>query len=405
MTLLRSIRGVEAASMILVPCAAAIMADFGADVIKVEPPEGDENRRMHEIPGLPDSEIPYSFLLDNRSKQAIALDLKNPDGLAVLHRLVAGADVFLTNFRAAARRRLRITYEDLAALNPRLVYASASGFGETGPDAERPAYDTIVYWSRSGLESSLMSVDGALGRIPPGSGDHPSGVALFGAVMLALFARERTGVGANVSTSLLANGAWSNGTSIQARLCGARFYPKVSRERAISFAGVYYRTRDGRALKFSFVNPGKLWPRFCRAVDRPDFLEDPRFATAEARRRHTSEMIAILDPIFAEHDAAYWQARLVAHDLPFGMVSTYDDVATDAQIQAAGIFVPLAGPRGGGLSTVDSPFAFSGVAKTPPRPAPEVGEHTTDVLRSLGYGPDEISGLLARGAAVQAPRK
>jgi crotonobetainyl-CoA:carnitine CoA-transferase CaiB-like acyl-CoA transferase len=169
-----------------------MMADFGAEVIKVEPPEGDENRRMHELPGLPDSDIPYSFLLDNRSKQAIALDLKDPDGLAVLHRLVAGADVFLTNFRAAARRRLRITYEDLAALNPRLVYASASGFGDAGPEADKPAYDTVVYWARSGLESSLMSADGALGRIPPGSGDHPSGVALFGAVMLALFARERT---------------------------------------------------------------------------------------------------------------------------------------------------------------------------------------------------------------------
>jgi crotonobetainyl-CoA:carnitine CoA-transferase CaiB-like acyl-CoA transferase len=405
MTLLRGIRVVEAASMILVPCAAAMMADFGAEVIKVEPPEGDENRRMHELPGLPDSDIPYSFLLDNRSKQAIALDLKDPEGLAVLHRLVAGADVFLTNFRAAARRRLRITYEDLAALNPRLVYASASGFGEAGPEADKPAYDTVVYWARSGLESSLMSVDGALGRIPPGSGDHPSGVALFGAVMLALFARERTGAGADVSTSLLANGAWSNATSIQARLCGASFYPKVPRERAISFSGVYYRTRDGRALKFAFVNPGKLWPLFCRAVNRPDFLDDPRFATPDARRRHASEMIAILDGLFAEHDAEYWQARLAAHDLPFGVLSTYDDIVADPQMHAAGIFVPLPDPRRSVLATVDSPFRFAGVEKTAPRAAPDVGEHTTDVLRSLGYGPDEIVALLARGAAVQAPVK
>ncbi|HEY3067251.1 MAG TPA: CoA transferase [Methylomirabilota bacterium] len=405
MTLLRGIRVVEAASMILVPCAAAMMADFGAEVIKVEPPEGDENRRMHELPGLPDSDIPYSFLLDNRSKQAIALDLKDRDGLAVLHRLVAGADVFLTNFRAAARRRLGIAYEDLAALNPRLVYASASGFGEAGPEADKPAYDTVVYWARSGLEASLMSVDGTLGRIPPGSGDHPSGVALFGAVMLALFARERTGVGADVSTSLLASGAWSNATSIQARLCGASFYPKAPRERAITFSGVYYRTRDGRALKFAFVNPGKLWPLFCRAVNRPDFLEDPRFAAPEARRRHASELIAILDGIFAEHDAAYWQARLAEHDLPFGFLSTHDDVVADAQMHAAGIFVPLAGPRGSGLSTVDSPFRFAGVEKTAPRRAPEIGEHTTEILRNVGYGPEEIAALLARGAAIQAPVK
>jgi crotonobetainyl-CoA:carnitine CoA-transferase CaiB-like acyl-CoA transferase len=405
MTLLRGIRVVEAASMLLVPCAAAIMADYGADVIKVEPPEGDENRRMHELPGLPDSDIPYSFLMDNRSKRAIALNLKESDGLAALHRLVAGADVFLTNFRMAARRRLRITYEDLAPLNPRLVYASASGFGETGPEAEKPAYDTVVYWSRSGLESSLMSAEGALGRIPPGSGDHPSGVALFAAVVLALFARERTGRGANVSTSLLANGAWSNATNIQARLCGASFYPKVPRERAVSFSGVYYRTRDGRALKFSFVNPAKLWPRFCRAVNRPDFMDDPRFATPDARRRHAADLITILDAIFADRDAEYWQSRLTAHDLPFGIVCTHDDVVADPQMQAAGVFVPLEHPRLGNLATVDSPFRVDGVEKAAPRAAPEVGEHTNEILASLGYGPDEVAALLARGAAVQAATK
>jgi crotonobetainyl-CoA:carnitine CoA-transferase CaiB-like acyl-CoA transferase len=207
MGLLDGIRVVEAASMVLVPSAASMLADFGADVIKIEPPQGDENRRLHELTSMPDSEIPYSFLMDNRTKRGIALDLKQPDGLAVLHRLVDRADVFLTNFRAPALERLGLRWEDLAPRNTRLLYASATGFGEAGPDALRPAYDTVVYWSRSGLESSVLTPDGRLGPIPAGSGDHPSAVALFGAIVLALYARERTGRGLKVSTSLLAGGS------------------------------------------------------------------------------------------------------------------------------------------------------------------------------------------------------
>ena len=192
--------------MVLVPSAAAMLADFGAEVIKVEPPEGDYNRRMHELPTLPASATPYCFLMDNRSKRGVALDLKDLDGVAVLHRLAGSADVFLTNFRPAALEKLKLRWEDLAPLNPRLVYASASGFGEAGPEAEKPGYDTVVYWSRSGLETSLLTPEGTLGQLAGGAGDHPTALALFGAVMLALFTRERTGRGLKVGTSLLAAG-------------------------------------------------------------------------------------------------------------------------------------------------------------------------------------------------------
>src|SRR5213078_656685 len=174
---------------------AAILADFGAEVVKVEPPEGDYNRKMHELPTLPQSETPYCFLVDSRSKRSIVLDAKSADGVAILHKLVSTSDVFLTNYRSPALEKLKLRWEDLAPLNPRLVYASASGFGEAGPEAEKPGYDTVVYWSRSGLETSLLTPEGTLGQLAGGAGDHPTALALFGAVMLALFARERTGRG------------------------------------------------------------------------------------------------------------------------------------------------------------------------------------------------------------------
>jgi crotonobetainyl-CoA:carnitine CoA-transferase CaiB-like acyl-CoA transferase len=400
--LLAGIRVVEAASMVLVPSAAAMLADFGAEVIKVEPPEGDYNRRMHELPTLPASATPYCFLMDNRSKKGVALDLKDADGVAVLHRLAGSADVFLTNFRPAALEKLKLRWEDLAPLNPRLVYASASGFGETGPEAEKPGYDTVVYWSRSGLETSLLTPEGTLGQLAGGAGDHPTALALFGAVMLALFTRERTGRGLKVGTSLLAAGVWANAWYIQAELCGATFPPKLPRDRARSFGAVYYRTRDGRMLKFALVNPEKLWPRFCGAVGRPDLVTDPRFAEPAARRARAQELIASLDAIFASEDAAHWRARLEAHDIPFAILPTYAEIASDPQLRANGLLPEFEHPRFGRLATVDSPISVAGVPKTPPAAAPELGEHTREVLRTLAYSESQIRQLIERGVAIQA---
>jgi crotonobetainyl-CoA:carnitine CoA-transferase CaiB-like acyl-CoA transferase len=402
MSLLEGIRVVELASVIMAPSTAAILADFGAEVIKVEPPHGEENRRLHELVGLPDSSIPYSFVVDNRSKKGVALDLKQPEGCRILLELIATADVFITNHRRAALERLGLSWEQLQPRNPRLIYAAASAFGDAGPEAAKPGYDTVVYWSRSGIESTMLTPDGTLGSIPSGSGDHPTGLALFGAIMLALFGRERSGQGTRVSTSLLAAGVWANACLLQAQLCGAAFHPKRRREEAIAFSGIYYRTRDGRMLKFSMVNPARLWPALCRAIERPELIDDPRFVTVETRREHAQALIGIFDAVFATQDAAYWRPRLEAHDLPFAIVPTYEEVAADPQLAANGLFPEYDDPRWGRLRTVDDPITVAGVAKVPPRPVPDLGQHTREVLAGLGYGKAAIDALIARGVAREA---
>ena len=383
--------------MVLVPSAVAMLADFGADVVKVEPLEGDQNRHLHELTGMPTSEIPYSFVVDNRSKRGIAVDLKAAQGRGVLDRLLARADVFATNYRAAALERLALTYEALAPVHPRLVYASATGFGDAGPEAGRPAYDTVVYWSRSGLEGTMFPVDGWLGPLPAGAGDHPSATALFGAIMLALFARERTGQGMRVSTSLLANGLWANATMLQAQLSGAVFRGKRRREDAESFGAVYYRTRDRRVLKFALVNPARDFPHFCEAVGHPEWCDDPRFATPDARRPHAQLLIGLLDEIYATADAEEWSRRFEAHDVQFSLLPSYGEIAADPQAHATGAFPTVAHPRWGALRTVDSPIRLPDVPKASPRPAPEIGEHTIEILVEHGYSRAEVDDLRARG--------
>jgi len=204
------------------------MADFGAQVIKVEPPGGgDIHRYGHQLPGMPVSEIPYTFQVENRNKKSIVLDLKAEAGREIMLDFIAKADVFVTNYRTQALKKLKMTYEDFKKINKRLIYAYASGYGETGPEAGKPGYDMVSFWTRSGIEAQVFPVEGWPCGFPYGSGDRPAGMNLLTAVLLALLSREKTGEGSRVTTSLLSSGAWTNSTMIQAALCGAQFNPKV----------------------------------------------------------------------------------------------------------------------------------------------------------------------------------
>jgi crotonobetainyl-CoA:carnitine CoA-transferase CaiB-like acyl-CoA transferase len=270
-TLFEDLVVLDCASFIAGPAAATIMADFGARVVKIEPPGiGDSLRQVRHTPGFPLCDQDYFWLLDNRSKQGLALDLKHEDGQRVLREMVARADVFITNFPAPIRERLRLTADDLTPLNPRLIYASLTPYGEQGPERDSTGYDATAWWARSGLMDAVRaSPDHPPASSVPGMGDHPTSVALFGAIMAALYRRERTGKGGHVSTSLLANGLWSFGSFMQAHLCEAEFKPRPPRGQRGALAE-FYRCRDGRWFLLAILNQAREWPLLLQALGDPD---------------------------------------------------------------------------------------------------------------------------------------
>jgi crotonobetainyl-CoA:carnitine CoA-transferase CaiB-like acyl-CoA transferase len=401
--LLDGIRVLDAASFIAGPVATTVMAEFGADVIKIEPPGGDSYRLRNT--GYPASPYNFPWIVDNRNKRGVAIDLRTAEGQDVLHRLVRGADVFVTNVPLDGRERLRVRYEDLAPLNVRLIYATVTAYGERGDEASRPGFDSTALWARTGLMDLVRpSPDAAPSRSLPGMGDHPTGMSLFGAIMAALYQRERTGRGSMVSTSLMANGLWWNAIQVQGILCGARTVVRPPREQAVSALANVYRCRDGRWFLLSLTADERRWPDLGRCVDRADLVADPRFATMEQRRVHASELIAILDDVFGKKAWAEWRAILEGSGIAFGVVGTLDDIPGDRQMVDSGALVPIDDPRAGASLTVSSPFEMDGQPKAKPTLAPGIGEHTTEVLRETGFTDAEIQRLLQIGAVVQGAR-
>ncbi len=402
MPLLAGLRVIDAANFIAGPVATTILADLGADVIKVEPPDGDPYRHRTGGPGVPESPYNYRWIVDNRSKRGLALDLRQAEGRAVLHRLVESADVFVTNNPLDSRTRLGIRWEDLAPLNPRLIYASLTAYGERGDEAPRTGFDATALWARTGLMDLVRPApDSPPSRSLPGMGDHPTGVSLFAAIMTALYQREKTGQGTMVSTSLMANGLWWNAIQVQAALSGARVEPRPSREEAATALANLYRCADGRWFLLNVLNDDRDWPAFLRAIERPDLAADPRFATTPVRRANARALVQILDAVFAARPWAAWQAILNDHGLTFGVVAAVDDVRTDRQMVASGALVPIDDARAGAPLTVASPLWLEGVEKVAPRFPPELGEHSVEILREVGYDAAEIEKLLASGAVVQ----
>ena len=389
----------DCASFVAGPVAATIMSDFGARVIKVEPPgTGDSYRQLIKLPGTPVSEQDYFWLLDNRNKESLALDLKQDSAQRALKDLIARADVFITNFPPPIRERLRIRSEDVLPLNDRIIYASLTPYGEDGPEKDRTGYDSTAWWARSGLMSAVRPTAAAEpARSIPAMGDHPTGVALFAAILAGLYRRQITGKGGVVSTSLLANGLWSMGCYVQAALCGATFQPRTPRYKRSALLEVY-RCRDDRWFMFSMVNQQREWPQLLACVGKPEWERDPRFATQEGRLAHCEELTRALEDIFAGRDWEYWKALFLERGVTFGAIAEPQDHFDCPQVAANGMLPELAGMNG--LRTVDSPIRIDGETKVAPRKAPRIGEHTNAILVELGYSADEV-GRMSEGGAVE----
>src|SRR3979409_1372303 len=312
----------DCASFIAAPAAATVLSDFGADVIKIEPPGlGDPYRNLPNLPGYPASQHNFAWMLDSRNKKSLALDLSRPEGQSVLYRLVAEADVFLTNFPPGVRQRLRITHDELMPLNPRLVYASFTRYGEKGEEANKPGFDSNAYWARSGLMDLVRADENTTpARSVAGMGDHPCAMAFYGAIVTALYKRERTGKGSHVRSNLMANGIWANGILAQAKLCGAKFSERRPRERALNAVTNHYKCGDGRWIMLSLLNEDRQWPTLTRCLGREDLVADPGFDTRATRLARSLELIRIFDEVFATKDLAEWREILDGNGLVLGLV-------------------------------------------------------------------------------------
>jgi len=385
---------IDCASFIAGPAAATVMSDFGAEVIKIEPPGMGDPYRRRAVPN-PQHPLNPGFFFDARNKRSLALDLRQEAGRAVLHRLVAEADVFITNYPPPVRQRLKITYDDLRHLNERLIYASFTGYGETGPEADKPGFDATAWWARTGLMDLVRAGEHVTpARSLPGMGDHPSAMGTYGAIVTALYQREKTGKGNYVSSSLLANGLWANGCSVQAALCGDTVVPQPPREEAVNALRVHYRCRDGRWLLLSIASDEWRWEKLKGCLNDPA-LEDPRFATIESREQQAGALLAVLDRVFGSRDLAEWRRILDEAGLIFGIVAETHDIATDEQALAAGHLVRYADAD---MMTVNSPIEIRGQQKVTPRLAPAAaGAHNDEVLRVLGYADSDITALRTAG--------
>src|SRR5579872_885620 len=323
---------VDLASFIAGPSAAVILSDFGADVVKVEPPSGDLWRHGHQIPPQPQASDAYPFHLANRNKRGITLDMKSPNAQPVLERLVKWADVLIVNTPHPARKRLNLEYEDVVQWNPRLVYADLTGFGEKGPDSGLPGFDITSYWARSGLLSMTRDAGAPPTWPVAGSGDNATAVGLYSAIVTALYHRERTGKGSYVTTSLLAEGVWSASVSIQAALCGARFYGLHDRTHPANAALNVYRAADDTWFVL-IISADKL-VAVAKAIGRADLLTDPRFSDQAKLAVNMPQLTAILDEIFAAEPMAHWYEIFAGLNVTFGAVRNPQEVINDLQLEA-----------------------------------------------------------------------
>ncbi len=397
---LEGVRVVEVSMWAMVPATGAILAEWGADVLKIEGPTGDPVRGLVTA-GLKDTGPRFTWEMWNRGKRAIALDLKHEQAREIVRQLVADADVFLTSILPAQRAALGIDVETIRAANPAIVYASGTGYGTLGPDSDKGGYDAITFWARSGIADAATKPGGDLVGMPAGAfGDATSGMALAGGVAAALAKQARTGEGSVVEGALLPTALWALQMSITgARAAGLDHMPMPTREHPFNPLVNTYRTADGRWLQLCMMQADRFWPSFCEAVGRADLVDDPRYADADTRLENVEDCVAELDATFATRPLSEWKERLATQEGQWDVVQTVSEIIDDPQVTANQFAHHVDYGDGEELVLIGAPVRFD---QTPPMlsPAPEFAGDTDAVLESLGWDTERIIEAKISGAVI-----
>ena len=395
--LFSGLKVLDVATVIAAPAAAMMLADFGADVIKIERPGvGDMLRSLSNNWDTPDASNNWFWQMDGRNKRSLTLDLKSAHGKEVLQRLVEDCDVYITNQPYSVRDSLGLTYEDLRSLNPSMIYASLTAYGEKGPERERKGFDQLAYWARSGLMDLMRTPDGAPTQGLPGMGDHPTAVSIYAGIVTALLHRERTGEGGMVHTSLLANGLWSVSGVAQGVLAGGDMTKYRERKRIKPAMMRVYQAQDGRWLQFNMVRNEELLSLLLTGMDALHLLTDERFADSQLLWENRGAFGDELQNVVAQKTSAEWLAIFAELDVPVNRVAIVEETKNDVQIldnrmasapERDDVTVPL---------VVNHPIQITSVPQVGPIRAPDLGEHAEDILKELGYDQEAIADMKDR---------
>lgn len=397
---LDGIRVLEVANWVAAPAAAMLLSDLGASVIKVEPPQGDISRgTVASVANLaaPPPANP-GFLLNNRGKRGICVNLEFPEGRDLVRNLAKQADVMITNLTPRRVARFELGYETIKELNPRLIYAAVNAYGAKGPERDRLGFDYTAFWARSGIMSLVGDRDGPPVVTRPGFGDHTTAIVLAYGIMIALFEREHTGRGQEVQASLLNSAMWALGGDIQTALAGRTPWPKHARVEPRNPLSNPYRAKDGRWIHFQMGAADRYWPGFCAALGLEAVRGDPRFQSLATRQEHSAELVPIIDAAIAQRTREEWGDILDEHGLVWSPVQEIDEVIVDPQVRANGYITEIDQPNLGRLETLATPVRLSESHIAPRGPAPELGQHTEEVLLEQGCTWDEIVRLRDSGA-------